>query len=51
MITFILLGQLFEEIVKGRASSALEKLLDLGAKEAEVIRAGKAQKVPIEEVM
>lgn len=51
VITFILLGQLFEEIVKGRASSALEKLLDLGAKEAEVIRAGKAQKVPIEEVM
>ena len=51
VITFILLGQLFEEIVKGRASSALEKLLDLGAKEAEVIRAGKAQKVPIEEVV
>jgi Cu+-exporting ATPase len=37
VITFILLGQVFEEAMKGRASSAIEKLLGLQAKDAEVI--------------
>lgn len=32
VITFILLGQVLEEMTKGRASSAIEKLLDLQAK-------------------
>ncbi len=40
VITFILLGQLFEEMTKGRANSAIEKLLGLQAKDAEVLRDG-----------
>jgi Cu+-exporting ATPase len=37
LIVFILLGQVFEEITKGRASSAIEKLVGLQAKQATVI--------------
>lgn len=50
LITFILLGQWFEEITKGRASSAIEKLVELQAKEATVIRNGKPVKVLLEDV-
>lgn len=50
VITFILLGQVLEETMKGRASSAIEKLLNLQAKEAEVIRDGVVVKVPLSEV-
>ncbi|HPD98935.1 MAG TPA: copper-translocating P-type ATPase [Candidatus Saccharibacteria bacterium] len=51
VITFILLGQVFEEAMKGRASSAIEKLLGLQAKEAEVLRGGKLVRVPLAEVV
>jgi Cu+-exporting ATPase len=51
LITFILLGQLFEELTKGRASSAIQKLLGLQAKDAEVLREGKWQRLPISEVV
>lgn len=51
VITFILLGQLFEEMTKGRASSAIEKLLGLQAKDAEVLREGKLVRVPLAEVV
>ena len=51
VITFILLGQLFEEMTKGRASSAIEKLLGLQAKDAEVMREGKLVRVPLAEVV
>lgn len=51
VITFILLGQVFEEITKGRASSAIEKLLDLQAKDAEVLRDGQLVLVPLDRVV
>lgn len=46
LVTFILLGQVFEEITKGRASQAVEKLLHLQAKDALVVRGGKEVRVP-----
>jgi cation transport ATPase len=36
--TFILLGRFFEAVAKGRASSAIVRLLELGAKEAHILR-------------
>lgn len=51
LIVFILLGQWFEEITKSRASNAIEKLLGLQAKDATVMRGGKAVKIPLEEVV
>ncbi len=51
LIVFILLGQWFEEITKGRASSAVEKLLGLQAKDATVMRGGRAVRVAISDVM
>ena len=51
LIVLILLGQWFEEITKSRASNAVEKLLGLQAKEATVMRGGKAIKVPSSEVV
>lgn len=51
VITFILLGQVLEETMKGRASNAIEKLLDLQAKDAEVLRKGKTITVPITDVV
>ena len=50
VITFILLGQLFEEMTKGRASNAIEKLLGLQASDAEVMRDGHLVRVPLAEV-
>lgn len=51
VITFILLGQVFEEAMKGRASSAIEKLLGLQAKDAEVLRGGKLVRVPLAQIV
>ena len=51
LIVFILLGQLFEELSRNRASSALEKLAELQAKDALVIRKGKEVRIPIEELL
>ena len=51
VITFILLGQVFEEMVKGRASSAIEKLLALQANDAEVLRDGVPVRVLLSEVV
>ncbi len=48
--TLILLGRYFEARAKGRASNAITKLLELGAKEATVIRNGSAQLVPIDQL-
>ncbi|MGT2888067.1 copper-translocating P-type ATPase [Streptococcus didelphis] len=50
IIVFVLLGQVFEEKMRKKASSAVEKLLDLQAKDAEVIRDGKPIKIPIASV-
>ena len=50
VITFVLLGQVFEEKMKHAASGAVEKLMDLQAKDAEVLRDGKILKIPLTEV-
>ena len=46
----ILLGRYFEARSRGQASEAIEKLVELGAKTAHVLRAGKDEDVPIDEV-
>lgn len=51
VITFILLGQVLEEAMRGRASDAIEKLLGLQAKEAEVLRGTKLIRVPLDKVL
>ncbi len=50
IITFILLGKYFEALTKGKASEAIRKLIGLQAKTAIVIRDGKEQAIPIEEL-
>jgi len=50
IITFILVGKLLEEIVKGKASESLRKLMDLQPKLATVFRNGKELQIPVEEV-
>ncbi|WP_143461331.1 copper-translocating P-type ATPase [Levilactobacillus enshiensis] len=51
VVTFILLGQYFEEKMKHSASGAVSKLVDLQAKDAEVMRDGQLVKVPLAEVI
>ena len=50
IIAFIILGRYFEARTKGRASSAIKKLLELGAKEARVLVDGQERIVPVDEV-
>ncbi len=50
VITFILLGQVFEEKMRNNANSSVEKLLNLQVKEAEVIVDGKSQMVPLDDI-
>jgi Cu+-exporting ATPase len=50
IIGFILLGRTMEHIVKGKASEAIRKLLDLQPKMARIIEDGKEKEVPVEEV-
>ncbi len=50
IITLINLGKWFESISKGKASSALKKLMELGAKNARVIRGDKEIEVPLGDV-
>ena len=47
VITFLLLGRWFETRAKGRSSEALRTLLDLGAKDAAVVRDGAEVRVPV----
>ncbi len=47
---FIVLGRFFEARATARASGAIGKLLELGAKEARVIIDGQERSVPVEEV-
>ncbi|AKP67678.1 copper-translocating P-type ATPase [Companilactobacillus ginsenosidimutans] len=49
--TFVLLGQVFEERMRNNASDAVSKLVDLQAKEADVMRDGKFVKLPLSEVV
>ena len=51
VVTFVLLGQVFEERMRNNASNAIEKLVDLQAKDAEVMRAGKLVKIPLSDVV
>ncbi|MBI2970950.1 MAG: heavy metal translocating P-type ATPase [Candidatus Aenigmarchaeota archaeon] len=50
IIGFILLGRYMEHIVKGKASAAIRRLMDLQPKMAAVVRKGKETKVPVEQV-
>jgi len=47
----ILLGRYFEARSRGRASEAIEKLMDLGARTARVVRDGAQQDIPVEHVL
>ncbi len=51
VITFVLLGQVFEERMRNNASNAIEKLVDLQAKDAEVMRDVKLIKIPLDQVV
>ncbi|MBL9125776.1 MAG: heavy metal translocating P-type ATPase [Planctomycetaceae bacterium] len=50
ILTFITLGKLLEAQSKGRASSAIRRLLDLAPPEAQVLRNGQPQRVPLAQV-
>ncbi len=47
----ILLGRYFEAKSRGAAGEAVEKLLQLGAKSAKVVRGGEEKEIPIAEVV
>jgi len=51
LIVFIMLGRMLEALAKGRTSQSIRKLLELQPKTALVVRDGKEQEVPIDEVM
>jgi cation-transporting ATPase V/Cu+-exporting ATPase len=50
IISFLLLGRYFEARAKGRASSAIRTLLELGAKEARLVVDGQERMVAVEDV-
>ncbi|MDI3548258.1 MAG: P-type Cu+ transporter [Halanaerobiales bacterium] len=50
IMAFHLTGRYIEETAKGRASQAIKKLLELGAKTATIIVDGEEKEIPIEEV-
>jgi Cu+-exporting ATPase len=50
IIGFIMLGRTMEHIVKGRASDAIRKLMDLQPRLARVLRDGREEDVPVEEL-
>jgi Cu+-exporting ATPase len=49
--TFVLLGQVFEARMRQNASSAIKKLVNLQAKDAEVFRDGQFIKLPVSKVV
>ena len=51
VITFVLLGQVLEERMRDNASSAIEKLMDLQAKDAEVKRDGEFVRLSLDKVV
>lgn len=51
IITLILFGKYLEAVAKGRTSEAIKKLMGLQAKTARVIRDGREEDIPIEEVV
>ena len=50
IIAFLALGRWLEARAKGRASQAIKRLLEMGAKEARVLRNDKELKVPVDAV-
>lgn len=50
LITLVIFGKYLEAVAKGKTSEAISKLMKIGAKTATVIRNGKEQKIPIDEV-
>ncbi len=50
IITLIVLGRLFEAIVKGKTSEAIRKLIGLQAKTARILRKNREIEIPIEQV-
>ncbi|SER05609.1 heavy metal translocating P-type ATPase [Piscibacillus halophilus] len=50
LITLIILGKYFEALAKGRTTAAITNLLKLQAKEATVLRDGKEERIPVEQV-
>ncbi|HEY5730114.1 MAG TPA: heavy metal translocating P-type ATPase, partial [Anaerolineales bacterium] len=50
IMAFHLTGRYVEESAKGRASQAIRKLLELGAKTARILRDGREVEIPIEDV-
>ena len=50
IITLILLGRLLEARAKGQAGAAIKKLMGLQAKTARVVRDGREEDIPVEEV-
>lgn len=50
IFAFHLTGRYIETVAKGRASQAIKKLLELGAKMARILLDGKEKEIPIEEV-
>jgi cation-transporting ATPase V/Cu+-exporting ATPase len=50
IIAFLSLGRWLEARAKGRASQAIKRLLEMGAKDARVLRGGKELKVPVDAV-
>jgi len=51
IVTFILLGRFFEARSKGRASNSITRLLELGAKEARVLRDDTETLVPVDRLV
>ncbi|WP_291314379.1 heavy metal translocating P-type ATPase [Corynebacterium sp. UBA2622] len=50
VITFLLLGRWFESKARGQSSRALRELLDMGARDATVLREGHEVRIPISQV-
>ncbi len=51
LITFVILGKWLEVKAKGRTSDAIKKLMGLQAKTARVVRDGKVQDIPVDQVL
>ena len=50
IVTLITLGRAFEARAKGRASDAVHRLIELGAKEARILAGHRTRMVPVDEV-
>jgi len=50
IIAFLLLGRYFEARAKGRASGAIRRLLEMGARDARIVVDGEERTVPVEQV-